>query len=232
MGETEESKMVSSQETDPFDRVVAREAELRERQDRVERVSPRQLGMRATFGSLMALAMFFPLTWFFAREITWLVAAHIFVIVGVLASLVIIWLLPESAFQESETTPPASAHRTSRQSRSRSKLAGSASGFVLFLALLPITLIYGRHLTWLVVTHFVLIALTLGDLAQHWLKGRFRKRLSGSLSFFALVAALLPLTLIYWGHITWLVITHFVLLAIALSDVVSGWLRQRDRFDI
>lgn len=220
--------MSTSAEIDPFDRVVAREAELRERQDRSEQVSERRTAIRAAFGCLLAFALLFPVTWFYAKDIRWLFISHVVLLILTVACLALIWLLPESEFGKAESSATKPGEDRAGGRPRRSQLANSASSLVLFLALLPVTLYYGRHLTWLLVTHFVLIAISLGELLRDSLKLQARTRFGGSLSFLLIVGALLPVTLIYGSHITWLVITHFVLIAIALSDTVSGWLRQRE----
>jgi hypothetical protein len=181
---------LTTDEGDPFDRVVAREIELRERQERREKQTPRKEGARAAAASVVGLIVLFPVTYLFARNVTWLIAIHVFLIACGMAALAMVWFLPSSLFEtsqrgDSNRPTPGLQYRSPKGANvdaalywtgTRAPFGGSLSFLVMLLVLLPLTLLLGRHITWLVITHVVLTAIALSSTVSLWFQRQHRSR--------------------------------------------------------
>jgi hypothetical protein len=77
--------------------------------------------------------------------------------------------------------PPAIKEESSSQIRTTTQrdrpsrpnmiqLASSVQSFVLLAALLPLTFLYGSHMTWLVITHVTLVGLSLSQVVMMWFR--------------------------------------------------------------
>lgn len=163
--------MMTSHDTDPFDQVAAREAELSERLERGA-IGFKWNAFRGMAGCLVFFAALFPVTWFFGRHIQWLVVSHVVTMAVILATGLMILILPTSMVEDEPSRSRPSVPRDRHPRSHTIQLASSVQSFVLVAVLLPLTFLYGSHLTWLVITHVTLVGLTLSQLAMVW----FRKR--------------------------------------------------------
>lgn len=158
---------MTSHETDPFDQVAAREAELSERQ---EGSAGNWKDLREMAAVLLFFAALFPVTWIFGRHIQWLVTTHLVTMAVILAAGLMIWILPASEVQDKPFDSRRTVPRDHRPPSRMMQLASSVQSFVLLAVLLPLTLLYGSHLTWLVITHVTLVGLTLSQVVMTWFR--------------------------------------------------------------